>query len=158
MIWITHVIFAALLVLLLKFPINLPWLAIPVAMMAALIPDIDHHNSKITNKGGFITRLISNFFNTRGIVHSLIGALAFFTIAYTSTVNLGLNPGYAYAFGIGYGSHLFLDSLNPMGVAWLRPFTQSRLRGKIKTGSFFEVILLVLIAGLTLLNAVKLII
>jgi len=158
MIWITHTIFAALLFLLLKYPINLPWLALPVCLLAALLPDIDHHNSKITNKLGFVGRLTSMLFDTRGIVHSFIGALAFFTLVYVAVANLGLNMGYAYAFGIGYVSHLFLDSLNPMGIAWLNPFSKTRLSGKIRTGGYAEVAILIVIGGLTIVNIVKLIV
>jgi len=158
MIWITHIIFASLLFLLLKYPINMPWLALPVCILAALLPDIDHHNSKMTNKIGFVGRLTSMLFDTRGIVHSLIGAIAFFTLVYVAVANLGFNMGYAYAFSIGYISHLFLDSLNPMGIAWLNPFSKSRLRGKIRTGGYGEVALLVMIGGLTIANIVKIIV
>lgn len=158
MMWYTHSIFAVLLFLLLKYPANLPWMAVPVCFLAALIPDLDHRNSKITNKTGFVGRLVSMLFDTRGVIHSLIGLIAFFTLAYVITTNLNLNLGYAYAFGLGYASHLFLDSLNPMGVAWFKPFNHSRLKGFVKTGGYGELAVFLVIIGLTAINAVKLVI
>ncbi len=155
--WYTHIIFAALLFLVVKLPLKWPWLALPVCLLAALIPDIDKRNSKLGHKLGFVSRLIEILFNHRGIIHSLFAGIAFFVMILVATYNFGISTVYSYAFLLGYLSHLFLDSLNPSGIAWLAPLTGKRMSSRIKTNGIGEVLLLVLLSALTIVNVVKLV-
>lgn len=157
MMWYTHVIFAALLFLVLKAPMNFPWLAFPLCLAAALMPDIDHHNSKISNKMKITSRIVNLFFNHRGIIHSLVAAIAFSVVVFVICNGIGLGIAYSYVFFLGYASHLFLDSLNPAGIAWLRPFASHRARSMITTNSLGEKAILIIISALTLINFAKLI-
>ncbi len=157
MMWYTHLIFAMLIFLVVKLPLKWPWLALPVCLLASLMPDIDTHRSKLGRKAGFVSRLIEILFNHRGIVHSIFAALAFFVLLFTASATIGISPVYSYAFVLGYISHLFLDSLNPYGVAWLAPLTGKRVRSKIRTNGIGETIVLVLISALTVANIVKIV-
>ena len=156
MMWYTHVTFAVLLFLVLKIPLNLPWLAVPVCLFAALLPDIDHRNSKIGRKMSITSRLVELVFNHRGVIHSLAAAVAFFVVIMVASYSFGFSLTYGYAFLLGYASHLVLDSLNPRGVAWLAPFAKHRVRSHVRTNSLWELAILVAIGGLAIANAAKL--
>jgi inner membrane protein len=56
------------------------------------------------------------------------------------------------ALAIGYGSHLFADMLTPCGIAPISPLHKHRIRGPIKTGSFFEFCLAAVIMTFLLLR------
>jgi len=156
MMWYTHVTFAVLLFLILKIPLALPWLSLPVCLLAALLPDIDHRGSKIGRKMSITSRLVTLVFNHRGIIHSLAAAVAFFVVIMVASFSFGFSITYGYAFLLGYASHLFMDSLNPRGVAWLAPLVKHRVRSHVRTNSIGELIVLVVISGLAIANAAKL--
>jgi len=153
--WYTHAVFAALLFLTLKVPLKFPWLAFPVCVLASLIPDIDHHKSKIGRKMSIISRLVELIFSHRGLIHSLVAAVAFSVFVFVACYNFGIGLVYSYVFFMGYASHLFLDSLNPRGIAWLAPLTKLRLRSYVKTNSISEILIFVAVSGLTIANIVN---
>ena len=129
--WYTHVVFALLISLLLKFDIFM----ILICLFGSLLPDIDSPKSLI----GFIFRPFSNLFKLifghRGIFHSL-----FFTILLSGVIWI-FSHKFALAFFVGYLSHLLIDGLTRQGVRLFYPF-KVRLRGFCKTGGIFEHVLL----------------
>ncbi len=120
MLLITHVAIAFLTALLYtKQPI-----IFFVIIIAAILPDID-------------AQKIPRFFlKHRGCMHSLTAALALFLLVYSFSRELAL------ASLIGYSSHLLTDSLTVQGINPIWPF-HARIRGFLKTGGFFEKILLI---------------
>lgn len=155
MLWYTHVTFAALVFLVLKIPLQWPWLALPVCMLAAAIPDIDHPDSKISNRFRFASRITELFFSHRGIIHTIFAAVAFSVVVMAICLSTGISTGYTYAFLAGYISHLMMDSLNPAGIAWLHPFSKARARSVIRAGGVGELLILITISGLIALNVMK---
>lgn len=110
-------------------------------IFGALLVDIDHQGSTI-NKILPLTRKFSYFFKHRGIFHSLWAPLFFFfPVAYLTTDHL------AYAFVLGYCSHLLSDCLTKQGINFLHPVSQFRIAGPITTGTWQETGLLILCLG-----------
>ncbi len=145
----THVIFAFLVGL---FAINYfhppnQILFIILVMFGGLLPDIDHPKSKI----GRYFRPINYLFEHRGFFHSflvvpLIAALIFFVFKL---------PNFSLPIIIGYASHLISDMATVEGIMPLHPITRFRLRGVVKTGGMFEVLIffsLIVLSGYFLLH------
>ena len=123
--------------------------AIIVAAVFALLPDIDMVKSKLGRKLQPFSTLISILFRHRGFLHSFIFAAAvYFLVRYLFPSTI------AAAAIIGYSSHLLLDMATKEGIMPLSPFLKSRLRGVIRTGSFFEQLTLAAMAFLALLKLV----
>jgi len=87
--------------------------------VGSLLPDIDHHKSKM-GKGMFpISWIVYRLCEHRGITHSLVVILAMFWAVHTSApAHLEL---LSYAFLAGYSSHVLADMLTPYGVKVLWP-------------------------------------
>ena len=130
----THLAFGLLFALLaLSFihPSN-KYFFIGVVVLAALLPDIDHENSKINSKiPGF--KWVSRVFGHRGILHSVWIPLALWLI-----IDFGFHSAYGSAVFIGYLSHLFSDGLTKAGINMVHPLKQLRIQGFIETGSVLE--------------------
>jgi membrane-bound metal-dependent hydrolase YbcI (DUF457 family) len=96
----THLIFALSLAYLTRFP------RIPAAI-GGVIPDLD-----------YVMDYDFPFFH-RGFVHTLaftaLGMIAIYLISRRTGITLG--------FGVGFLSHLFLDSITPTGIVWLYPLS-----------------------------------
>lgn len=127
---------------------SMPTSYVPVliagAAAGALVPDIDHHGSKISRSsktGRVVSSLVRSFATHRGGVHtpafillcaSLMKSLGF----------LGVNEiAHVFSLGLlaGMLSHLLLDSFNPSGIMWLWPFTVRRISfANIRTNSLWE--------------------
>jgi inner membrane protein len=113
-----------------------------VVVLGSILPDIDHPNGtlrQMMDLPKFLRQPISAIIPHRGPTHTIWAGIMFSLL----TVGLaawGRNPIQAslwtgLAMLIGYSSHLVLDSLNPTGVKWLRPWKDSKLHGPIRTGS-----------------------
>jgi inner membrane protein len=133
----THIVFAFLVGLFaVKFfnPSN-QILFIVLVMLGGLLPDIDHPKSKI----GRYFRPINYLFEHRGFFHSFL-----FIPVLVLIILLAIKlPNFSLPLAIGYASHLVSDMLTVEGIMPLHPITRFRLRGFIRTGSFFETIILV---------------
>lgn len=78
----------------------------------------------------------------RSFTHSLIGVTILTSltgfILYPLINELGLNPFLLYFFLAGYFSgailHMLQDSFTVSGIAWNQPFSNTKLKGKLKTG------------------------
>lgn len=91
-------------------------LGIPVAIVASLLPDVDHPTSILGKKIYPVSAIIGGIFGHRGITHSLIAVLALIGVmAYFNASPL------IWAASVGYLSHLLGDWLTPSGVPLLYP-------------------------------------
>lgn len=111
------------------------------ASTGSVLPDIEKKGSTISNKHKFISLLSRCICSHRGITHSLLALCVVGALLFPFALLIPSGYGYAYMTGvlIGYGSHLLLDSLNPTGVPFFYPFSETKFSfAKIKTGGFVE--------------------
>ncbi len=99
MIGLTHVIFAFSLIYILRLPIV-------AGIISSILPDLD------------LTFTFAFPLVHRGILHTPIALIVLTTLFYLITQN----KSSTLAFAIGFLTHLFLDSLTPMGIMWLFPY------------------------------------
>lgn len=127
-------------------------LIIPISAAAALIPDIDHKNSKISHKLPILSFLVRLFSGHRGLFHTMVPYLLLAGIGY---------PWYSQSrwimllvFGslLGVFSHLILDAFTKQGVPLLFPITRKDISFlRVKTNSWAESTVFVLLLGTTCL-------
>jgi membrane-bound metal-dependent hydrolase YbcI (DUF457 family) len=103
----------------------------PAAFIASLLPDIDAAGggAKIHYMGGGV---LSNFkgmhgkyFHHRGILHSVLAALIFFSLFFWLNYFLLANtyPLLPYVFALSYISHPVIDGFNFKKVGYFYPFS-----------------------------------
>ena len=144
----THLTFGILLGLVaLPFVKGIHWIIFfPIVILGALLPDIDHPQSKFGKKLDIFSKLINSLGGHRGITHSLYPLIALPGLIWYL---FGLPCG--IALFIGYFSHLLIDSINPKGVNFLNPLATWHMRGFIETGSIGEwIVFIILVAGIGL--------
>ncbi len=98
MIDLTHIIFAFFLAYILRLPLVM-------TMIGSVLPDLD---------------LTFNFtfpFVHRGILHTPLALITLSILFYLITKNRDST----LSFSLGYLTHLFLDTLTPIGIMWLYP-------------------------------------
>lgn len=136
------------------------WYAYPVAVVAALVPDLDNPRSKLGNglsrvrnpllnmlirPLSWILRIISfTLFRTVGhrtLTHSLLGLGVFSVLAWLLWRAMP-GPGYGIFVALvsGYASHIVADALNIRGVPLLWPGggTVRLFPGGMKSGGLVE--------------------
>jgi len=148
MMWYTHAIFGLFLygiLGLLGAPLNEETLA--MAVLGALMPDIDHPKSYISTKLPF-GNAVPKFVEHRGATHTVEAALLITAVVGGIAYYLTDNPWTVVAFFLGYISHLLADSLTVSGVKWSR-FSKFHPRGPVKTGTWREGVVLVVVTFLT---------
>jgi inner membrane protein len=141
------------------------WYAYPVAVLAALAPDLDNPRSKLgnglsrmrnpllnmlTRPLSWLLRIISfALFKTVGhrtLTHSLLGIGAFAALAWLLWRAMP-GPGYGLFVALvsGYASHVLADALNIRGVPLLWPAggTVRLFPGGMKSGGFVELVVAV---------------
>jgi inner membrane protein len=104
-----------------------------LVLLGSILPDLDERHSKINQWAGILGTIAAFFTKHRGILHSLP-----FNLILLLAVTFFAGKYYALAISIGYVSHLIADGLTPMGVHLFYPFSNFRIRGPIRTGSFLE--------------------
>lgn len=97
----THFFFALALAYILKLPAK-------AAALAGVLPDADTI---------FYTANLGFPFVHRGILHTPIILGIILIIIYLATKR----PAICAGFGVGFLSHLFIDTFNPTGIMWLYP-------------------------------------
>lgn len=145
----THMLFGFLVGLFL-IPVLKPAnqiLFITIVVAAALLPDIDHPNSKVGKK----VKLIAFLFEHRGFFHSLFAIALFSAPLFYFNLNI-----YAYALIAGYGSHLVSDCLSYMGIMPFHPLSRFKIKGFIKTSSWGEKLFFVLVLVIAVYKLVHL--
>lgn len=90
----------------------------------SLFPDIDTRYSVLGRYNPF-TFIMQH----RGWTHTILGWIFFSCVAYIILEHL------AWGFIYGYGMHLIMDTMTPMGIMWLYPFRKNyySLFGRKKT-------------------------
>ena len=111
---------------------------------AALLPDIDHPNSKLGRRVPILPTVINKLVGHRTLTHSILVLFTLTGILYVTT-----SLSVTVAFFVGYLSHLILDSLTVSGVPFLYPFSRRNygLRFCYTQGIFEKVFLIVFILG-----------
>ena len=101
-------------------------------MLGAMLPDIDHPQSKIGSK----FKIIGFLFEHRGFFHS------FLVIPLISLIIYYFTHSYTYILpiGIGYVSHLVSDAVTKEGIMPFHPISKFRVRGFVRTGGALEYI------------------
>lgn len=111
-----------------------PFLFVALAAFGALLPDVDHENSKI-NRILPVTRWIPSFFPHRGFFHSVFPVI----IIYGIFIFAGL-PGLGVPLVAGYVSHIISDCLTRLGCNLLYPVSTFRIQGFVQTGGLMELL------------------
>jgi len=139
----THSVFGIFLTLIFLavfgIQLSLHWSIILVAILGAIIPDIDHPKSVIGRTFPFISIPLERRYGHRTITHSFIGwffssivfsvVVVFISLIYAILIRSAdplSNPLIARwiaAFSISYFSHLILDMFNPRGSQMFWPDT-----------------------------------
>lgn len=140
----------AALLALLFFPSINPVIFIPLVLLGALLPDVDHENSKI-NRLVPITRIIPWFFAHRGFFHSLWPPFLIMVAA----IIVGA-PLIGVYLVIGYLSHLLSDMLTQAGIGPFHPLLRFRLKGPLRTGGVTELLLFIVVVAADALLIIRL--
>jgi len=106
-------------------------------LFGIVIVDIDTKKSKVGRNWFF--RPLQFFVRHRGILHTFILCILFSGLIYFFSKSAGIG------FFVGYFSHLTLDCLTCSGLMLFWPFSNKKLKFKIKTGGLIEEILFVII-------------
>ena len=94
-----------------------------VAIVGALIPDIDHPQSLASGIVPGASMVLSlGGIRHRGFTHSALFVGMATGIAWLVCQNVGLSMTMAMAFGLGILSHIMLDMMTSAGVPVLYPF------------------------------------
>lgn len=123
-------------------------------VFGAILPDLDHPESK-PGKVLWIGKILNLFkFKHRGITHSLLAvSIILIFMSIFTYYNRSLLPA-AIAMVVGYFSHLILDMLNKQGVSLLYPKKKRYNILSIKTGGIggFMVFCLLLTVSILIIN------
>lgn len=145
--FLTHLLFGILsgIIFLDYFQVESKWIFFPAVIIGAIIPDIDYPYSKVGKRFKVISFVISFLFGHRGFIHTIFPPLIVFGLAYY----LGYGM-LGFGFLLGYITHLASDGLTKEGVMAFSPILKLRVRGLVKTGGFWEYIILAALIALVL--------
>ena len=99
------------------------------SLIGTVLPDIDTRFSSVGKKKKY--RALQYFLEHRGFLHSFVFLFLVFIILFYFFREFSLG------FLLGFGLHLFADSLTKKGTFPFYPF-KFRIRGVLKTGGIFE--------------------
>lgn len=105
-----------------------------MGIIGSVLLDIDSPNSRWGKKG--ISKVLTAFTTHRGFIHSLLFVFGFSILLWIIFGNI------AIGFLVGALIHLLLDCFTLRGVRLFYPF-KFRVRGIVRSGGFFEVILFI---------------
>jgi len=146
MLFRTHILFGLAAFMLASNFITANYLFLSLVLLGSILPDIDEKHSKMNQWVGIFGNLTVFLTKHRGIIHSLP-----FNFLLLSTISFFFGTYYAIALSVGYVSHLLADGLTPMGVHLFYPFSNFRINGPVRTGSFAEnIISLILFIVITI--------
>ena len=146
MMYYTHLAFGFLVSLIsINFlNINNKILFILIVLLFSIFPDIDERRSKVGKKYKLISRIINFLFGHRGFFHSIYIPLILYAVFYNINAEMGI------AISVGYFSHLFMDAMTKHGIMPLYPIINKKINGFIRTNSFLEKIIFLIIILLIL--------
>lgn len=140
----THLVLSILAIILFLPRIEYKFTFIIVALIATVMPDIDHGYSKTGHNKLF--KPLQFFVRHRGLMHS-------FTICFIAAIFLACFPltvQWALPFFLGYGLHLFADAFTLEGIKPFWPYNGVS-KGLLKTGSYTETSIFVVMIFVDLL-------
>ena len=141
MLFKTHLMFGIFAIILMISFVNDKIIFVIIALIATIIPDIDHSDSKLGRK--LIFRPFQFFIRHRGMVHS-------FTIAIFISILIAIFfPIVSLGFFLGYSVHLLCDSFTREGIEPFWPFDY-KTHGYLRTGEKYEEILFVFMIAVNL--------
>lgn len=125
----THLAFAVLMIVLFMNHVNNQWIFIAMVLIGTILPDLDTGFSSWGRH--WIFRPLQFFVKHRGIIHSLIAAVAisFLLAVFWPIGSLGVF--------IGYSVHIILDSFTKEGTQPFWPL-KARSHGFISSGGRIE--------------------
>lgn len=137
----THIAAGAVTGLFISSYLHLPILetviVTSISAFTSLIPDIDNATSKLGRKNKLASFLIQLFIGHRTFFHAPLLYLGLvFMIARIDPSGL-----LALAFGLGTGTHLFLDLMNPLGIPLLWPFSKRYHIANFRSGGAADFVL-----------------
>lgn len=127
-------------------------LALGLATVGALAPDIDHPSSWVGRRLPVISRPLAAMIGHRGVTHSLVAVVACVVFLRWE----GLRRAVVDPMVVGYLSHLAADLLTTSGLRLTWPSSKRQAIGLCRTGSFVETAVVVSVAigaGFHLLQA-----
>ena len=107
-----------------------------IILISSALPDLDHPKSKLGRK----VKIISFLFEHRGFFHSFFSLFLFtfiFYLIFGSYI-------YSMAFGIGYLTHILLDSFTKAGITPFAPLLNYKVKGLYKCGAYYDYVFLIL--------------
>ncbi|TDX51621.1 metal-dependent hydrolase [Orenia marismortui] len=133
------------------------WKFYTAAIIASLLPDIDHANSKAGKTLWFISKPLKWFgIKHRGLTHSILGFILFALLSKELIKYNWINRIIWYGLLIGYISHILSDMLNVHGIPLFYPNDKKfKFNTNITTGSWGEHILFVVIFATVVLLIVS---
>jgi len=141
MLFRTHLMFSIFAILLMINFVNNQLVFVIVALIATIIPDIDHSDSVIGKR--LIFRPLQFFIRHRGMIHS-------FTIAVLIGVLIAIFfPVASLGFFLGYSVHLLCDSFTREGIEPFWPLDY-KIKGYLTTGEKYEEVLFVFMIAVNL--------
>lgn len=139
----THALAGILLGLLFFHPL----FPLALVILGSLFPDVDKMGSLFSKNipfGKYISGVVESSFTHRGFFHALWIPFLLLATTYSPLATSYLPPSTLYfPFVIGYVSHLFLDALTISGIRPFFPFNILRIHGAIKTGGWWENVVVV---------------
>ena len=110
------------------------------ASLGSLMPDIDHPHSKMGRRRKRLSKIVSKTCGHRGWTHTLLALIlilgGLFYIVYRLPVYQELIGCWSLGFGLGYLSHLILDTFTAQGTPLFKPFSSKNISlTKIKSNS-----------------------
>ena len=116
-------------------------LALGIAAIGSLLPDIDHPKSKFGRAVPFLSYPISMIFGHRGITHSVLAAVVSAIILYF----YGAATWFVAPLIVGYLSHVAGDVFTNSGAPLLWPNKRKFSVPLFNTGGFLEFVFLTLL-------------
>lgn len=122
-------------------PFDAGYLAL--AVMGALLPDIDHPKSWVGQRTWPVSAAIASVLGHRGITHSALAVAALVGLL----AQVGWRRGAVAALAVGYLSHLFADMLTPQGLRLAWPLKRIWGVPLCRSGSLAEALVVGLLCG-----------
>jgi endonuclease YncB( thermonuclease family) len=123
---------------------------------ASLLPDADHPRSWLGRRLGGLSKYLNRRFGHRRFLHSLLALILVTAVVGAPSWPIAGGPATAVAVCVGFGSHLFADTMTLRGVRLFWPYRgiavfPGRDEYRVVTGSASEIVFFVVVSVLAVL-------
>jgi inner membrane protein len=123
---------------------------------ASLLPDADHPRSWLGRRLGGLSKYLNHRFGHRRFLHSLLALILVTAVVGAPSWPIAGGPATAVAVSVGFGSHLFADTMTLRGVRLFWPYRgiavfPGRDEYRVVTGSASEIVFFVVVSVLAVL-------